>query len=666
MRFDDRGLFWQDIAVSRKRGSIVRPQPPIPNTGWKAPRDFPRLSNARTLSVDVETFDPELLTNGPGWARGKGHVVGVSIGADSGGRWYFPVRHEIEPEDNLDPDKVFAWLRDTLSNPRQPKVGANLLYDIGWLSEENIIVKGDLYDVQFAEALLTEGGKVALDHLATKYLDEHKKSNLLYQWCSDFYGGPATGKQRANIYRTPPRLTGPYAESDADLPLRIIPKQYTLLREQKLDRLFMRENKAIPLLIAMRRQGVTIDLKKAEHMHGRLEIEVAKQKDALKKLSGKEVEINSSASIARAFDALKLRYTKTAKGNPSFTKSFLENSDYPIAKKIVEIRQLEKIKNTFIKSYLLDSHVDGKVFCQFHPLKGERYGTRSGRYSSSTPNLQNIPMRDKKLAHLVRGLFIPDPGHKRWRKMDLSQIEYRFLAHFAIGEGSNEVRALYNADPKTDYHAMIQTLIRDMTGVKLERIPAKTINFGLIFGMGKKTLSSALDLSMAKSEELFSAYHRGAPFVKATMDHYTQQALEFGIITTITGRRSRFDTFEPDGWGMREIRVPALTYEKALRTYGPNIKRAFSHKALNRVLQGSAADYLKEVMLQCLETGLFDETGVPRLTVHDELDFSDPGGKDKYFDEIKRVFENAIKLRVPVLVEEEIGTDWGHLKKVTQ
>jgi len=662
MRFDDRGLFWQDLPISRKCGAVVRTQPPIPDTGWKAPRDFPSLSSALTLSVDVETYDPELLDNGPGWARNKGHIVGVSIGADSGGRWYFPVRHEIEPEDNLNPDKVFAWLKDVLANPRQPKVGANLLYDIGWLGEEGVIVNGDLYDVQFAEALLTERGKVALDHLGFKYLGEHKDSSLLYQWCSDFYGGPATDKQRANIYRTPPRLTGPYAESDADLPLHIIPKQYALLREQKLDRLFLRENKLIPLLIAMRRKGVSIDIPKAEHLHERLTIEVEKQRGVLRTLAKRDIDTNSSASLARAFDGLGLAYKKTAKGNPSFTKGFLKDSNHAVAKKIVEVRKLEKIKNTFIKSYLLDSHVNGKIFCQFHLLRNDNYGARGGRFSSSNPNLQNITARDELWAPLIRGLFRPDAGHKQWRKMDASQIEYRFLAHFAVGEGSDEIRAMYNSDPTTDYHVLAQTLIKDITGVELKRLPTKTINFGLIYGMGKKTLSGALGVNMSEGEKLFSAYHRGLPFAKATMEYYSQQALDFGIITTIRGRRSYFDTFEPDDWGRRDVRAPALTYEKALQTYGPNIRRAFSHKALNRVLQGSAADLLKEAMLQCWEQGLFDETGVPRLTVHDELDFSDPGGKDKYFEEIRRVFENAIKLNVPVLVDEEVGPDWGHVK----
>ena len=661
MRFDERGLFWQDQPPSRKRGDVVRVQPPIPDTGWKAPKDFPLLRNARTLSVDVETYDPELTDNGPGWARGKGHIVGVSVGADSGGRWYFPVRHEVEPEDNMDPDKVFAWLRDTFANPKQPKVGANLLYDVGWLGEENVIVAGDLYDVQFAEALLTEAGKVALDHLAEKYLGEHKDSTLLYKWCADFYGGNPTDKQRANIYRAPPRLVGPYAESDADLPLRIIPKQFALLREQKLDRLFMRENKLIKLLVAMRREGVSVDIPKAEKLYEKLEGEVTKQKGVLRTLAKRDIDINSSASIARVFDGLGLSYNKTAKGNPSFTADFLKASDKEVAKKIVEVRKLEKIKNVFIKSYLIDSHINGKIYCQFHPLKNDSNGARGGRYSSSNPNLQNITARDELWAPLIRGLFIPDEGHKQWRKMDLSQIEYRFLAHFAVGEGSEELRASYNDDPKTDYHTLTQNLIKEMTGIALERKPTKTINFGLLYGMGERTLSKELDILLAKAKKLFAAYHRGVPFVKATMEHYSQEALDFGVITTIMGRRSRFDVFEPDSWGGRDTRAVALPYEKALTTYGPNIKRAFSHKALNRELQGSAADFMKEAMLQCWEQGLFDETGVPRLTVHDELDFSDTGGHDKAFAEVKRIFANAIKLKVPVMVDEEIGPDWGHV-----
>jgi DNA polymerase-1 len=142
------------------------------------------------------------------------------------------------------------------------------------------------------------------------------------------------------------------------------------------------------------------------------------------------------------------------------------------------------------------------------------------------------------------------------------------------------------------------------------------------------------------------------------MDACSEEAQRTGVITTFLGRKSRFDLWEPKGWGTEGI---ALPYDKAILTYG-SIQRAYTHKALNRRLQGSAADLIKVAMLRCYQDGVFAETGVPRLTVHDELNFSDPGGKRSAFLEMQHIMETALKLRIPVKADGEIGPDWGHVK----
>lgn len=661
MRVDSIGMFWEDAQSSGKRNTI-RLMPPIPDTGWTPPTYLPDLSRARCISIDCETYDPELLDHGPGWARGKGHIVGVSVGADGGGRWYFPIRHEVEPEHNWAPETVLAWLRDTLGNPLQPKVGANLMYDVGWLRHEGVTIRGELVDVQYAEALLDERAEVALEVLAQKYLGEGKESSLLYRWCSDYYGGKANGSQRANIYRAPPRLVGPYAESDADLPLRVAIAVYPhLVREGMLD-LFRMECDLIPMLIEMRFAGVTVNIPRAEELRDTLAAREVIEHEKLKALVGFGVDINSADSLSKAFDTVGLGYNRTAKGKPSFTKDFLKAVQHPVADHIREIRKLAKLRGTFVESYILNSHVGGKVYGQFHPLRGDEGGTRSGRFSSSTPNLQNLPSRDDELAPLVRGLFIPDEGHHQWRKYDYSQIEYRFLAHFAVGPMSDEIRAIFNTDPNTDYHEMTRELVHRQTGQLLDRKPIKNINFGLIYGMGVDKLAGGLGLTVAKGRELFAAYHKGAPFAKATMELCSEEALNTGIITTILGRKSRFDLWEPASWGTDSI---ALPYEKAILHYG-QIRRAYTHKALNRRLQGSAADLMKRAMWRCWKDGIFAETGIPRLTVHDELDFSDPGGKDAAFREMRRVLETAIPIRIPVKADCDIGPDWGHVEELKE
>lgn len=671
MRADAIGMFWEDTFVSgRGKLSAQRSMPPIPDTGWQTPTYFPNLSTAPYISIDTETWDPDLLERGPGWGRGVGHLVGVSVGVP-GGKWYFPMRHEVEAHDNLDPDTVLSWLRDTLGNPNQPKIGANILYDVGWLEYSGVAVKGELIDVQYAEALLDERARVNLEQLSQKYLNEGKSSNLLYKWCSDYYGGQPNSDQRKNIYRSPPRLVGHYAESDADLPLRLAPLLYGLMQREGLIDVFRMECGLIRLMVKMRMAGVRVDLQKANHIRDILETRESLEQKKLDDLVGLKVDVNQTTTIVRAFDKMGLSYPRTAPsknhptGQPSFTKQFLETVENPVANSIREIRRLQKLRGTFIESYILNSHIKGMVYGQFHLLRGDDGGTRSGRLSSSNPNLQNIPIRDKELAKIIRGMFVPDLGHLYWRKYDYSQIEYRFLVHFAVGLGSNEVRALFNENPHIDYHEMTLDMVAPEAGWDVStpelrkewRRPIKNINFGLIYGMGVPKLSRDLGITVKAGKSLFAHYHRAVPFAKSTADAASAEAKSTGIITTILGRKSRFDLWGPSGYHEDALGLPL---NAAILKYG-RIERAYTHKALNRRLQGSAADLMKKAMWECDKSGVFDYTGVPRLTVHDELDFSDPGGKDDGFEYIHRTMETCMPLRIPVRAEMEIGPDWGNV-----
>jgi len=667
-RIDAVGLFWEDTPTKAGRNSYVRPMPAIPDTGWRPPTYFPNLSAAPCICFDLETFDPDIADKkGPGWARGTGHIVGVAVGVPGGGRWYFPMRHKTMPEHNLNPFQVMAWLADTLSNPAQPKIGANILYDVAWLKAEGIAVAGPLVDVQYAEALLTEGSPVALDYLGEKYLGEGKQTSLLYKFLADWHGGNADEGQREHIHKAPPCLVGPYAESDVDLPLRVIVEQYPLLEREGLMYVFQMECALIPLMIEMRFAGVTVDLAQAERVGAALGERIGTLQKQLDYICGRQVNVNAPQSIASAFDVLGLKYKKTKptkgkpEGSPSFRKELIALIDHPAARLIEEIKTCRKMKGTFVESYILNSHHNGKVHCEFHLLKGDDGGTRSGRFSSSNPNLQNIPSRDPVLGPLMRSMFVPDAGHKQWRKYDHSQIEYRMLAHHAVGMGSAELRRTYNDNPDIDYHDLTQGLVERLTGRHIDRKPIKTINFGLIYGMGMAKLARSLGLSDKEGIALFNAYHEAAPFAKATMEACAAEAQATGIISTVLGRRSRFEFWEPIevNYIDREI---ALPYHTALMRYG-QIKRAMTHKALNRKLQGGAAEVMKLGMLKCYQAGIFDVTGVPRLTVHDELDFTDPGGCDDAFREMKYILETAIPLNVPLSVAYECGPSWGAVKE---
>lgn len=635
--------------------------PPIPETGWRPPRYYPNLAAARVLSVDLETWDPEIDDHGPGWARNKGHIVGFSVGTNDGYAWYFPIRHTVEPEMNLDPGNSLLWLRDTMSRSNQPKVGANLLYDVGWMAHENIEVAGEIIDVQYAEALLEERAKVSLETLSQKYLKRGKETELVYKWCADFYGGKPNEDQRKNLWRAPPRLVGPYGEGDATLPLKLVPLLYERLAREGLVDLFRMECGLIPLLVKMRQAGVSVDLGSAEVVRANLQSRIQLEHTRLDEYAKRKVEINSADSVAKAFDQFGLKYPRTApskgkpNGNPSFTKDYLAKLDHPLPKAIMEIRRLEKLCGTFIEGYILNGHVNGKIYCSFHPLRSDTGGARSGRFSSSDPNLQNVPVRDSELGKLIRSLFVPDAGHVRWRKYDYSQIEFRLLVHFAIGPGSEEARERYRRDPKTDYHNMVKAMVDEMTHRNWDRRPIKNLNFGKVYGMGDEKAGASTGLKGQALKEFLEAYDRGIPFAKSTMRWAMDYATKYGVMNTILGRKSRFDLWEKAEWGVESV---ALPYEQALYKYG-RVKRAYIHKALNRLLQGSAADMIKAAMLRCWRDGVFDRTGVPRLQVHDELDFSDPGGADDAFREMRHIMETTIPLKIPVIMECDAGLNWG-------
>lgn len=665
-RFDNIGLFWEDQPSSRKRGEReLGPMPAIPETGWRPPAFLPDISRAPVISFDVETKDPELTDAGPGWARGNGHIVGISC-AIPGNRWYFPMRHEVQSELNMDPETVLRWAKHMLGQP-MPKVGANLIYDIGWLRAEGVEVKGKLCDVQFAEALLNESSKVNLEELGQKYLKQGKATDLLKEWCMGYYGtGPKTW--RKDIYRAPVTLVGTYGEVDASLPLEVFVKQWSLLHAEEQIELFEMECEMIPLLIDMRYAGVSVDISYAERLrdtlHGR-EREIQAQIDSV---AGFGVNVNASDSLARAFDKLGLGYPKTAptagkpEGQPSFVKEFLAHHPHSFPQLITRARELAKLRGTFVEGYMLEKNVKGKVHCSFHPLSGTDGGAKTGRLSSSDPNLQNIPTRSEE-GKLIRKAFVADAGHKEWWKFDYSQIEYRLLAHFAVGEGADAIRSMYLNDPRTDYHASTAALIEKITGIKLSRSHTKNINFGLAYGMGLAKLAKDLGVSMKEAEELMKAYHRGVPFAKETMDHLSNFANTYGYNKTILGRRTRFETWEPSTWGVKGQPLP---YHSAIDKYGVNIKRAYLYRTLNYTLQGSSADMMKKAMVECYKAGIFAVTGIPRLTVHDELDFSvaevTPAFKEA-MREMHHIMQTVIPLRVPVICDLDVGPNWGDVEE---
>lgn len=671
MRFDSTGLWWEDLPRERaNKTTRIRPTPPIPDTGWKVPTEFPDLSSAALLSVDVETKD-EGLSNGegPGTKRDDSYLVGIAIGTGDGFRGYYPIRHERGG--NLDPDTVIRWARDQLTRPNQPKVGANIMYDLEWLDATGIQVEGPFHDVQYSGPLLDEYAySYALETLSQKYLNEGKDDGLLYQWLSDAFGGNATRRaQGGNIWRAPIEIVGPYAESDVDLPIKLYYEHKKLMDKYGLSEIYEIEHRLIPMLLQMRKNGVRMDIDKVEKTSERILQQLKEAQAKLNKLAGRQIDVWASQGFAPAFRKAGIDFPKTPKGNPSFRKDWLENHPAELPQLITQIRKWEKFQGTFLRNYILNKHVNGRLFCQFHPLRTDDGGTVSGRFSSSHPNLQNIPARDPELGPLIRSMFLPNEGED-WYKGDYSQIEPRLLLHYA--PGAESVRERYQQDPTINcYNAIGEEMPKDISYTMI-----KGIYLGMTYGMGIPKLAKQLGITKEQASRYWDMFHQGAPYVGDFKNKVTKRASQVGYIRTLLGRRARFPFWEERKYRIDEEKekickqkgdpnwfTPLLDKEKAIQKWN-TVKRAATHKSVNRLIQGGSADILKKAMRDSWEAGIYNNIML-LLTVHDELDNSVPRTKEaeEAVREQKNIMEKCVSLRVPLLVDLECGPSWGEVKK---
>jgi DNA polymerase I-like protein with 3'-5' exonuclease and polymerase domains len=681
-------LFANEPIVQRAHVQL-RALPTFKDSGWRPlqPHQWPDPSRCSFIGHDTENKEFDFDAGGPGWGRGAVSTVGDSYslhwGDGSAKCFYVPKRHEVDAHLNIDPEVANRYKRDVLQGtPNIPKGYANALYDIGTSTEDKVYVTGQVFDVQYAEALLTENDPVALGSLGKKYLGEGKDTNELYDWCAKAYGGEPTSGQRKNIYRTSPILAGPYAEQDAALLLPILSKQWPILERQGQLELFRMECRMIRLLVRMRLQGVRIDVPYVESLLVKIKGEQAIKAAEWHVLTGFQLSPTltcASGEIAMAFDKLGISYRRTEKTQkPSITADDLKLIHHRVAALALELRQLSMLKNTFLEGGLLNRHVNGIVHGSFENLRGDGSGTRSGRFASNNPNLQNIPVRTE-LGKLIRKAYVPFAGHLCWEESDYSQYEYRWLAHYAVGAGSDQLRADYNNDPKTDFHVRTHDQIKSIAQTAYQqwlsqgldeakiRKRVKTVNFGNMNLMGKDLLAATLSISVKEAEPLLSAYHDANPYIKATVAWAQGQAEALGFISTLTGRRSYFDSWEPakKQWMEEEHKFkfyPAMSYEKAIATYGSNIQRARCQIALNRLTQGGNADGIKVAMDQMDREGVFDIIGVPTLTVHDSLGHSviddSPARKEAHARKVE-IMETALPLRVPTKVDTTRGPNWG-------
>ena len=612
-----------------------------PPSEWTPPERLPDLSDAKEIAIDLETYDPNIKDTGPGWAVGNGYIAGVAIAVE-GWKGYFPIRHE--GGGNFDERILKKQVQRIMDLPCD-KIFHNAAYDVGWLRWWGVEVKGKIIDTLIAAPLIDENRfRYSLNELGKDYLKETKSEALLYEAAKE-WGVNA----KAEMWKLPAMYVGPYAEQDADLTLRLWQFFKVEIIKQELSSIFDLETRLFPCLLDMKTKGVRVDLDKAE----KIKKDLQKKEDFLlfqiKKDTGVDVDIWAAVSVAKAFDKLDIRYERTAKSDqPKFDKNFLSTHKHPLAKMVVQAREFNKARTTFIDTILTHQH-HGRIHADINQMRSDTGGTVTGRFSYSNPNLQQIPARNKDIGPLIRSIFGPDEGCK-WGSFDYSQQEPRVLVHFAALtggglKGADEVIESYKTEDP-DFHQAVA----DMAGI--DRRTAKTINLGMMYGMGKGKLASELGLGKEDTEDLFARFHANVPFVKQLMEQATRKAEHTGFLRTLLGRKCRFDLWEPRAFGIHK----ALPLWQAEKEYGRDLKRAWTYKALNRLIQGSSADMTKKAMVDLYEEGI-----IAHIQVHDELNCSIDSDGEK--NKIKEIMENTVELKVPLKVDAEIGPSWGEIKK---
>jgi DNA polymerase I-like protein with 3'-5' exonuclease and polymerase domains len=644
-------------------------------TEWNSPTSFPDLKDYKYIAIDLETRDPGLKSRGSGALIGEGEIVGIAVAVE-GWSGYYSFGH-LE-QNHFDEVSVMSWIKDVCALPAT-KLFHNAMYDVCWLKAYGVKINGHIVDTMVMAALVDENKfSYSLNSVSYEWLGEVKDETALKEAAAKAGVDP-----KAEMWKLPDMFVGAYAEKDAELTLKLFKKLSVEIKKQNLTNVFDLETQLFPALIDMKIKGVRVDVERAH----KLKQQLASQEESLlleiKKETNLQPQIWAARSIAKVFDKLGLPYERTAKSKaPSFTKNFLQEHKHPIVNKIAKAREINKAHTTFIDT-IIKYQYKGRIHADINPIRGEGGGTVTGRFSYSNPNLQQIPARNKQLGPMIRSLFIPEEKHT-WGCFDYSQQEPRLVVHYAASSqklrNEEEVKRIVDEfnNNEVDFH---QT-VADMADIS--RTQAKTINLGLFYGMGKAKLQAELGLSTKdEAEKLFNKYHDRVPFVKDLMNNTSKDGSALGYIRTLLGRKCRFDKWELNEYNpgvfsppmteaeAREasvikqktkeiekqkykIELGEITEDQILKNIRPNIRRAFTYKALNKLIQGSAADMTKQAMLNLYREGI-----VPHIQIHDELDISVESPQQA--KKIIEIMEEAVTLKIPNKVDYESGNNWGEI-----
>lgn len=604
---------------------------------------YPRIEG-KTIALDTET-------TGLKWWEDV--IFGVAIATDEG-EWYWDVRRE---------PKIWAWLSRNL-NTTAKIVGHNIKFDCLFMKKAGCEPWGEkLYDTMIQGALINEHEfSYDLDSLGHKYVGAGKDV-AVYAELAELFGGPPTKHAQApNLHKAPHGLVGRYAKQDVRTTLALFKWQMDEIERQDLFRVVDLERRLLPIVINMEWEGVRVDVGRAEQAVEVVSAEIITKQKRLDELAGFPVNPNPSGSIHRLFAPRQdasgqwrcsdgTPIGSTPAGKPSLNADALRRIKLPAAELVLDIRQLIRMKDVFLLGHVLSYQVDGLIHCNMNQTKGDsEHGTGTGRFSIDTPALQQIPKRNKLIAKVVRSVFIPDKDH-HWLCADYSQFEFRWFAHFAK---NLQLIDAYNKDPDIDFHGLTAKL----TGLPRVKTPeikgnAKQINLGLVFGMGEGRMASEMGLPYTvefdeqrgkewlkagpEAKALFSKYHQAIPGIKGYLERASAVARDRGFVVSVGGRHIRF----PGGF--------------------------FTHKAGGIILQASAADALKQKMIETYN-GLAAMPIRLMLSVHDELNFSSYIGYTHDVEAVKEIMEDfgpksAYPMRVPVRTDPKTGDNWWEASK---
>jgi len=508
--------------------------------------------------------------------------------------------------------------------------------------------------VQVVDALIDDTHpSYSLENISQRRLGKGKNDAVLKNALADIGAG------LSDMDKLHAGQVSEYAIEDASLLIEIHAAQSRDIEDLGLGVALNRECQLTEVLWRMHQQGVRINVSKAEETSEKLGRQAQAWLDEANRLSGLRISPTKTNSVAYVLRSLGYSVPQTEKDNDSISNDYLKSIDNPIVQAVYQWRRINKIKRDFIDGLFLKYLVGNRIHPQWFQSRNSKEGSdlasgaATGRITGSKPNLTQIPSRDPELGPMCRELVLPEDG-AIYCKGDFSSQEPRWVLHYAYIRGlpgAAEIRQRYLDDKTTDFHQITRDMVEEKSGVNLSRREAKTINLGVTYAMGLYKLAGDLGISIDAAKEILKTYHTNVPFLKAISEQMTERVKEVGYIRTWGGRIRRFNEWESSEYGEGTI---YKTREEALQ-YHTSVVRAKAHKALNSAVQGTAADQIKQAIINLDREGM-----LPILQVYDELGMSVSCHEDG--NKMCRIMEDALPGEVPALVEPSFGANWGACK----